>query len=58
METVVTAAGVSQEDLLRSKERSARGRVIRLCRGVRTLLRNVLPGPLKARGSEADFSRL
>jgi len=37
------------EDLLRRKERSARGRVIRLCRGVRTLLGNVLPGLVKAR---------
>ena len=33
------------EDLLRRKERSARGRVIRLRRGVRILLGNVLPGP-------------
>jgi len=37
------------EDLLRRKERSARGRVIRLCRGVWTLLGNVLPGLVKAR---------
>jgi hypothetical protein len=37
------------EDLLRRKERSAHGRAIRLRRGVRTLLGNVLPGPVKAR---------